>query len=64
MMEAILSFETSVLTKATRRNIPGDGILYSHRCENLQTHNDYDCTDLIQAELTVEGCVLLQAHAR
>jgi hypothetical protein len=28
MMEAIRSFETSVLTRATRRNIPKDGILY------------------------------------
>jgi hypothetical protein len=27
MMEAILSFETTLLTRATRRNIPEDGIL-------------------------------------
>jgi hypothetical protein len=36
MMEAILSFETSVLTRATRRNIPEDGIVHRHRRENLE----------------------------
>jgi hypothetical protein len=31
MMEAIRSSETSVLTRATRRNMPKEGILHSHR---------------------------------
>jgi hypothetical protein len=35
LMEALSSSETSVLTRATRRNIPEDGILHSHLPENL-----------------------------
>jgi hypothetical protein len=36
MMGAMISFETSVLTRATRRIIIEDGILHSQRRENLR----------------------------
>jgi hypothetical protein len=37
MMEALRSCDTSVLIRAIRRNIPEDGILHSHRRENLKS---------------------------
>jgi hypothetical protein len=40
IMEAIYFSQTSVLTKAKRRNISEGGIHQSHRCENLKSYKE------------------------
>jgi hypothetical protein len=57
-MEAICSSETSVHTRSTRRYIPEDGVLHSHRRENLKSYTSYDRTILNPHKQQVDEVVL------
>jgi hypothetical protein len=47
MMEALSSSETSVLTRATWRNIPDNDLLHNHRRENLKSYTATVCGYLL-----------------
>jgi hypothetical protein len=42
---------TLVLTRATRRNIQEDGILHSHRRENLESNTDCVCEQGVEENI-------------
>jgi hypothetical protein len=51
MMVALRSSETSVITRATWRNIPEDAILHSHSREILKSYI-VDCKDAERKQLS------------
>jgi lantibiotic modifying enzyme len=53
IMEAIRSSETSVLTRATWRNLPEDGNLHSHRHEDLRSYLSVLLTKELFLEINV-----------
>jgi hypothetical protein len=62
MMEAIRSPDSSVLTRATWRNIPEDIILHSHRRENLKSYTSF--TSTVNLHLDAAETMHMQQYAR
>jgi hypothetical protein len=60
MKEALSPFETSVFTRATRRNIPEDVILNSRRRENLKSYFRIVLTGFLPLVLSLPEPIISQ----
>jgi hypothetical protein len=58
MKEVVSSFKTSVLTRATQRNIPEDAMLHSPCHENLKSYIDMTCFTILSVIRTLQNRVL------